>query len=233
MNVISAATIVFGAVLLWTSSTCNGQAHGNCTSCSSQSPCPALMGILHTTAATSCQEIYQTNPHAPSGNYWLRGGQHSAANVTEQYCDMDGTYDGIKGGWLRVAYLDMEDAGTRCPSPLQETNPGKRLCIKSAPTGCSSVVYSTHGVPYSRICGRVTGYQYRSTDIIHTTLQMPLANTQDRRTLTVLTQMACPSPTGALASTCGLTQEDYKRKQTTMVMPVLVGKSLVTNHLPL
>ena len=164
MNVISATTIVFGAVLLWTSSTCNGEVHGNYTSCFSQSPCPALLGLLHTTAATSCQEIYKSNPHAPSGNYWLRRGEHSAANVTEQYCNMDGTYDGIKGGWLRVAYLDMEDAGTRCPLPLQETNPGKRLCIKSAPTGCSSVVYSTHGVPYTRICGRVRGYQYESPD---------------------------------------------------------------------
>ena len=61
-------------------------------------------------------------------------------------------------------HLDMEDTGTSCPLPLQETNPGKRLCIKSAPTGCSSVVYSTHGVPYSRICGRVRGYSYNSPD---------------------------------------------------------------------
>ena len=161
---ISAATIVFGAVLLWTSSICNGQTHETCTSCSSCSPCPALLGLLHNTAATSCQEIYQGNPHAPSGKYWLSKGRCPTANVTEQYCDMDGTYDGIKGGWLRVAYWDMEDAGTSCPSPLQETNPGKRLCIKSSPTGCSSVVYNTHGVPYSRICGRVRGYQYSSTD---------------------------------------------------------------------
>ena len=157
---ISATTIVFGAVLLWTSSICNGQTHETCTSCSSQSPCPALLGLLHTTAATSCHEIYKGNPHAPSGKYWLRGEQQ----VTEQYCNMDGTYDGIKGGWLRVAYWDMEDAGTSCPSPLQETDPGKRLCIKSLPTGCSSVVYNTHGVPYSRICGRVRGYSYKSPD---------------------------------------------------------------------
>ena len=58
----------------------------------------------------------------------------------------------------------MADAGTRCPLPLQETNPGKQLCIKSSPTSCSSVVYSTQEVPYSCICGRVRGYQYESPD---------------------------------------------------------------------
>ena len=71
---------------------------------------------------------------------------------------------GIKGGWMRVAYFNMADAGTNCPSPLQETNPGNSFCVKPAPAICTSVVYSTHGVPYNRICGRVKGYQYGSPD---------------------------------------------------------------------
>ena len=66
---------------------------------------------------------------------------------------------------MRVAYFNMEDESTNCPSPLQETNPAeKRLCIKTALVGCTSVVYSTHGVPYTHICGRVKGYQYNSPD---------------------------------------------------------------------
>ena len=162
MNAISTATIVLSAVLLWTSSICYGQTHETCTSCSSQSPCQ--LGLSESIPATSCQEIYKGNPHAPSGKYWLRRGRCPTTNVTEQYCNMDGTYDGIKGGWLRVAYWDMEDTGTSCPLPLQETNPGKRLCIKPLPTGCTSVMYSSHGVPYSRICGRVRGYSYNSPD---------------------------------------------------------------------
>ena len=223
MNAISAATIVFGAVLLWMSSICYGQTPEKCTSCSSQSPCQ--LGLSESFPATSCQEIYKGNPYAPSGKYWLRRGRCPTTNVTEQYCNMDGTYDGIKGGWLRVAYWDMEDTGTSCPSPLQETNPGKRLCIKSSPTGCTSV--------RTALTGYHTLASVAESGVIHTTLQMPLAKPQDQRTLTVLTQMVCPSPTGALASTCGRTQQDCKRKQTWEVIPVLVGQSLVTYHLPL
>ena len=162
MNVISAATFVFSAVLLWTTSICNG--HETCTSCSGQIPCNRL-GLQQTTAATSCQEIHQGNPNAPSGNYWLRsGGRCPIVKATAQYCDMSRTHGGIKGGWMQVAYWNMADAGTRCPLPLQETNPRKRMCIKSEPTGCTSVVYSTQGVSYSRICGRVRGYSYNSPD---------------------------------------------------------------------
>ena len=162
MKPISAATVLFSAVLLWQSAISIGQTQGTCTTCSSYSSCQ--LGLHQNTAATSCQEIYQGNPRAASGNYWLSSGQYPTFTVTEQYCDMDRTHGGIKGGWMRVAYFNMEDAGTNCPPPLQETNPGIRMCVKTPPTGCTSVVYSTHGVPYNRICGRVKGYQYNSPD---------------------------------------------------------------------
>ena len=150
MKAISAETILFSAVLLWKSSISNGQTHGTCTTCSSCNPCQ--LGLHQNTAATSCQEIYQGNPRAASGNYWLSSGQFPSITVTEQYCDMDRTHGGIKGGWMRVAYFNMEDAGTNCPPPLQETNPGNSFCVKPVPASCTSVVYSTHGVPYNRIC---------------------------------------------------------------------------------
>ena len=224
MKAISVATVLFSAVLLWQSSISNGQTQGTCTTCSSVHPCQ--LGLRNTNTATSCQEIYQGNPLAASGNYWLSSGQFPSITVTEQYCDMDRTHGGIKGGWMRVAYFNMEDAGTNCPSPLQETNSAeKRLCIKTASIGCTSVVYSTHGVPYNRICGRVKGYQYRSTDTF--------GISSGPKNINSATQMVCPSPTGALAITCGLMLQDCRRRQTTTVMPALVGKSLVTNHLPL
>ena len=169
MSVISTATVLFSAILLWNSPICNGETdvlHGTCTPCVNRSP--YQLGLHQSAAATSCQEIYKGNPHAASGNYWLSNGQCPTVNVTEQYCDMDRSHCGIKGGWLRVAYWNMEVKNTTCPPPLQETNPGKRLCIKPAPARCTSVVYSTHGVSYNRICGRVRGYQYHSPDAFGT-----------------------------------------------------------------
>ena len=135
---------------------------------------------------------------------------------------MSRTHGGIEGGWMQVAYWNMADPGTRCPLPLQETNPRKQLCIKSAATGCTSALTECHTLASVAELGDIS-----------TPLQMALAEPQDQRTLTVHTQMVCPSPTGALASTCELTEQGCKRTDTPEVMPVLVEKSLVTYHLSL
>ena len=69
-----------------------------------------------------------------------------------------------EGGWKRLAYWNMADKNTRCPPQLIETNPGKRLCIKSVSRGCTSLLYKTYGTSYSQICGRIKGYAYFSPD---------------------------------------------------------------------
>ena len=40
-----------------------------------------------------------------------------------------------------------------------------RMCTRSHTinVGCSSVIFPTHGVPYTKVCGRARGYQYRGT----------------------------------------------------------------------
>ena len=45
-------------------------------------------------------------------------------------------------------------------------NQGARLCGRTRSSGgsCDSVTYSTFGVNYSRVCGRVIGYQSRVPD---------------------------------------------------------------------
>ena len=83
------------------------------------------------------------------------------------YCDMDrvcgcsGT-----GWWTRVAYLNMTDPSQQCPSAwtLQtRSSEPRRLCGRSG-SGCVSVTYSTFGINYTHVCGRVIGYQYYSPD---------------------------------------------------------------------
>ena len=39
------------------------------------------------------------------------------------------------------------------------TENSKTFCLRNGP-GCSSVMFPVHGVRYSRVCGRINGYQY-------------------------------------------------------------------------
>ena len=70
-------------------------------------------------------------------------------------------------GWRRVAHLDMTDPSEQCPSGFRlYSESGVRACGKpTLARGCQvSVCFPTHGVSFSEVCGRVTGYQYYSPD---------------------------------------------------------------------
>ena len=69
-------------------------------------------------------------------------------------------------GWRRVGYLDMTDPSQSCPSGLALKNYSTilRSCGRATGTsGCSSTLYDTGGSQYSRVCGRVRGYQFGAT----------------------------------------------------------------------
>ena len=111
--------------------------------------------------ASSCKEIYDCNPNSPSGFYSRNG---STSDL--MYCGMDLTRCGdITGGWTRVAHFNMTNPEETCPSPL-ETVTSPRSCSRSdsEAEGCSSVYYSTSGIPYTHVCGRAIGYQHHTTD---------------------------------------------------------------------
>ena len=71
------------------------------------------------------------------------------------------------GLWYRVAYLNMSNPAEQCPSAWREYNysGGVRACGRPASTlgSCPDVQYSTFN-QYSRVCGRIIGYQVASPD---------------------------------------------------------------------
>ena len=110
----------------------------------------------------SCKQLAYWYPTAPSGHYWVLNGSRVAV---EGYCDMKRSSCGTTGGWMRVAHLDMTDPNHYCPEGFRLFPGPKRLCTRDASdTGCTSIHFSTHGVLYSRVCGRVIGYQYYNPD---------------------------------------------------------------------
>ena len=68
--------------------------------------------------------------------------------------------------WHRIAHLDMRNPSHRCSSSWREySNNGIRGCRRphSASASCHGTFY-TVSRQYSRICGKVIGYQYGGTD---------------------------------------------------------------------
>ena len=65
-----------------------------------------------------------------------------------------------------LAYLDTQN----CPSGFRLYQlGGVRACGRPVTSSgsCASVQFPSNGISYSQICGRVTGYQYGSTDAIY------------------------------------------------------------------
>ena len=68
---------------------------------------------------------------------------------------------GGTGGWRRVVYLNFTDPNTPCPSGWQLTGHSKRTCgrVSTGLFTCDSVTFPVSGGDYTRVCGRIIGYQ--------------------------------------------------------------------------
>ena len=114
---------------------------------------------------TSCKQIRYVKPNSPSGMYLLV----TVNGTITTYCNME-ELCGSGGGWTRLAYLDMSDSTVNCPSGFRlYQSGGVRACGRPVTSSgsCVSVQFPSNGISYSQVCGRVTGYQYGSTDGIN------------------------------------------------------------------
>ena len=101
---------------------------------------------------SSCQDILTRFADTPSGYYSLKNSKEKV------YCDMERVHCGSKG-WTRVAHVDMSSKKQSCPGNWTLINNPIRTCGSTPEAGCASAVFSTHGISYSQVCGRVRGYQ--------------------------------------------------------------------------
>ena len=112
--------------------------------------------------AASCQKIAENRSTASSGNYWLKSGNGSAVQM---FCSMARRCCNSTGGWARVAYLNMTDPTHQCPPAWKGITQPKRTCGRMNESltdggGCSTARFTTNGITYSRVCGRITAYQF-------------------------------------------------------------------------
>ena len=93
-------------------------------------------------------------------------------HITTELTNIDQTlhslslYTCVGTGWRRVVYLNVTDPNTNCPSGWQLTSYSKRTCGRGStvPLTCDSVTFPVSGGDYTRVCGKIIGYQYGHTD---------------------------------------------------------------------
>ena len=133
----------------------------------SVSPTEPSIGSF-TNPASSCRDIPE---ESPSGQYWI----NSTEDLVQVYCDMNRTNcncnSTTSSRWMRVANLNMTDPSQSCPAGFRlvpRTSAPLRTCGRPAsffrPESCISTMYQTFGIPYSRVCGRITGYHDKTPD---------------------------------------------------------------------
>ena len=114
--------------------------------------------------AYPCKDLARDHPHAALDYYWVSNGVMKPVKV---YCDMDQHCCNSTGGWVRVANIDMTDTNQQCP-------PGFHLILSTDSRSCganvfnhkiicTSINFTSHGIEYRQVCGRMRAYQYGYT----------------------------------------------------------------------
>ena len=112
----------------------------------------------------SCEDILANYPATPSGYYSIQ--PPGASTAVEVYCDMENERCGSKG-WTRVANVDMSNVNESCPGDLRFISSPIQTCGGLPTVGCASANFSTHGISYSQVCGRLRGYQVGTPDAFY------------------------------------------------------------------
>lgn len=123
-------------------------------------------GMISRYPAASCAELLQLNRATPSGYYWLRA---TGGDATRVWCNMELTCGLNIMGWARVAFLNLSDSTTSCPSntELSISSRSVRYCERSTTgPGCDEHIFPSNGIRYDKVCGRVTGIQIGTADMV-------------------------------------------------------------------
>ena len=111
---------------------------------------------------TSCEAIHKKWPNKPSGYYRIADSNGAVHTV---YCNMENLCN-LEGGWMRIANLNMTQT-TSCPTGFRlYINGSVRACGRpdTSSGSCVGKIFSSSGIEYSQVCGKVIGYQVGHPD---------------------------------------------------------------------
>ncbi|XP_019852983.1 PREDICTED: uncharacterized protein LOC109582604 isoform X2 [Amphimedon queenslandica] len=112
---------------------------------------------------SSCDAILSKWPNSPSGYYNLADVNGHSRHV---YCHME-TLCGERGGWRRIASLNMSDPNEKCPTQFKTySQSGVFACGRPVTNSgsCVGITFPSRDIKYSQVCGKVIGYQDGTPD---------------------------------------------------------------------
>ena len=77
--------------------------------------CPSTCPTSCPEFNTSCSQLYEVYPTAPSGYYNITLSNRCQVEI---YCDMEGSHCDGEGGWTRVPFVNMSVPGSSYPPGL-------------------------------------------------------------------------------------------------------------------
>ena len=111
----------------------------------------------------SCSQLHSELGVTESGYYQLK--QNTV------YCDMQLECGGYTGGWTRIVGLNTcTGDSSSCPTGwVSDHNNQSRChyCTGGQDAGCYPVQFSTHQLNYTRMCGKLSGYQRGSMNAFY------------------------------------------------------------------
>lgn len=131
------------------------------------------IGMTTDTAVGSCAEIPAI---CNSSMRYVTTADGKGAQV---YCETNPPFD--NGTWMQVANINMENAAQSCPSQWTEyidSDNNIRACGRdlTQEQSVALVLFSTNGVSYSKVCGRITAYQFGATTAFTTNQNATLSD---------------------------------------------------------
>ena len=88
--------------------------------------------------------------------YWFSN-EAILVDILELYTDDISSCAGVEGQWRRIASIDIS-VEDKCPMGWNKSS-HNGVGTPSDDGGCYSTFFSTNGVSYQHVCGKVRGYQ--------------------------------------------------------------------------
>ncbi len=80
-------------------------------------------------------------------------------------CADTSTVNVSDGEWVTIAEINMANSMSRCPPNFTHSNMGGlNTCRSTRHTGCSSTFFNTFNMTFSKVYGKLIGYQYLKTN---------------------------------------------------------------------
>ena len=65
---------------------------------------------------------------------------------------------------MRVANINMTRPNETCPTGFRKVTASDKTMCEGQISSCISTTFSSHGLQYSQVCGKIIGYQFGTTD---------------------------------------------------------------------